>query len=115
MTLSAIQYQNGADKMQRARRISVHWCALLQSLRDMRQGGAILCGNQEFLEQCGVNPTTAFNELKPFIEAEHKHRFGGTKELMEFVYTLAESLIERGATPSLMSRRTADIIPLNAA
>lgn len=75
--------------------------ALLQSLRDMRQGGVILWGNQEFLEQCGVNPTTAFNELKPFIEAEQKHRFGGTKELMEFVYALAEALIQRGDAPSI--------------
>jgi hypothetical protein len=71
--------------------------ALLQSLRDMRQGGTILNGNQEYLEQCGVNPSTAFKELSAYLEVERQNKFNGTKELTDFVYALAETLIKEPA------------------
>jgi hypothetical protein len=78
--------------------------ALLQSLRDMRQGGTILNGNQEFLEQCGVNPSFAFVELMSFIEAEREHKYAGTAELTAFVHGLADKLV-------LMSRGSKNIRP----
>ena len=68
--------------------------ALLQSLRDIRQSGVILSKNQEYLEQCGVNPSRVFAELEQFIALERRENYSSTKELLEFVYTLSGKLIE---------------------
>ena len=67
--------------------------ALMQSIRDLRQSRIISAGNQEFLEQCGVNPTTVFVRLVGFIKEEHDNMYTGTDELTSFVFSLADDLI----------------------
>lgn len=43
---------------------------LRQSIRDVRHVGSISVGNQEFLEQCGVAPTHAFNLIQEYLSKE---------------------------------------------
>lgn len=44
--------------------------AFAQSLRDIRNTGRISNGNQEYLEQCGVSPSSALRECSTYLQAE---------------------------------------------
>jgi hypothetical protein len=44
--------------------------AIRQSIRDVRQSGHIGAGNQEYLEQCGVNPSHALIEIRGYVTSE---------------------------------------------
>jgi len=61
-----------------------------QSIRDIRHIGSISVGNQEFLEQCGVAPTHAFNLIKEYLEQEIN--VTNTSMLHSFVEQVAENL-----------------------
>jgi hypothetical protein len=57
--------------------------ALRQSIRSVRHSGRIDPGNQEYLEQIGVNPTFAYNHISNYISLEHDTV--DTKQLDRFV------------------------------
>jgi hypothetical protein len=68
--------------------------ALLQSLRDVRMTGAITKGEQELMEQIGVNPTKLQKLLRAYIASEETQETWGVDGLYEFVYKLADELID---------------------
>ncbi len=47
--------------------------AINQSIRIMRMTGRIDQGNQEYLEQCGINPAVAEKEILCFLLLEKQH------------------------------------------
>lgn len=46
--------------------------ALQQSLWEIREGGRIRAGNQEYLEQCGISISYAYKILNEYLEQEDK-------------------------------------------
>jgi len=70
-----------------------HLCrALSQSIRDMRQTGRISVGNQEYLEQIGINPSRVYIKLNSYLENEVACDDWTVNSLHEFVVNLAEEL-----------------------
>ncbi len=71
-----------------------HLCrALTQAIRDIRQSGRISTGNQEYLEQIGINPSKVFSKLLSHIEREMASEEWGTETLHVFVTDLATKLV----------------------
>lgn len=70
--------------------------AFSQALRDIRSTGRISNGNQEYLEQCGVNPTAALRECLEYLKLEQA---GGddVTPLAEFLNRVAERFEPCGA------------------
>jgi len=66
--------------------------ALLQSIREIRQSGTVGTGNQEYLEQIGLNPGKVILELRRYIEVEIKADDWSGTGLNEFVIELAQKL-----------------------
>ncbi len=64
--------------------------AIRQSIRDMRMTGVISTGNQEYLEQCGVNPATVQKRIVYFLEAQDDSF--STDPLKQFVSDLIEDI-----------------------
>lgn len=56
-----------------------------QALRDMRQSGTIMNGNQEAIEQIGLNLSVVFNDLTIYLKREGKDTELGNGELMKFL------------------------------
>jgi hypothetical protein len=44
--------------------------AITQSIRDMRQSNTISYGNQEYLEQCGANPSACLAIIREYVSKE---------------------------------------------
>jgi hypothetical protein len=44
--------------------------AITQSIRDMRQSNVISYGNQEYLEQCGANPSACIAVIREYVAKE---------------------------------------------
>jgi len=63
--------------------------AMVQSIRDVRSNGMISIGDQEYLEQCGVCVTTAFKEIKMFLQGEDKANSSNTSLLHVFIEDFA--------------------------
>ncbi len=64
--------------------------AINQSVRCVRQTGRIDLGNQEYLEQCGINPAMVQHEILVFLQTEQseiKHNTASktTRRLYEFI------------------------------
>jgi len=69
--------------------------SLVQCIRDVRQYGSITKGEQEYLEQIGVNPSKAESLMKEYVEHEREKSSWTVTELYEFVEELADELIHK--------------------
>ena len=59
--------------------------AMTQAVREVRERGAIGCGNQEYLEQVGVSVTSALKEIREFLVQEASTNVANTSLLHSFV------------------------------
>lgn len=66
--------------------------SIQQCLRDVRQFGAITKGEQEYLEQIGVNPSKMQDTLRSYVMEEAQDDWS-TSGLASFVVGLSEELI----------------------
>ena len=69
--------------------------SIVQCIRDIRQGGSITKGEQEYLEQIGVNPMKMQNILREYVKAEAAADSWDVSGLYEFVDGVVEELAER--------------------
>ena len=63
--------------------------AISQAVRDVRGHDRILNGTQEYLEQCGINPTKAFVEVVNYIQEESRRKEADTGFLTSFINDFA--------------------------
>ncbi len=68
--------------------------AIVQCIRDVRQFGSISKGEQEYIEQIGVNPTKLQSLLRKYVEAEANSESWDTSGLHEFVDKLTDELAD---------------------
>jgi hypothetical protein len=68
--------------------------SLVQCIRDVRQSGSITKGEQEYLEQIGVNPGKMQRMIKDYIKDEEKNDDWSSKGLYDFVDHVVEELID---------------------
>ena len=68
--------------------------SIVQCIRDVRQYGYISKGEQEYLEQIGVNPSKMLIKIKEYIQEEIKQESWGVAILHEFVEKAASELID---------------------
>ena len=68
--------------------------SLVQCIRDVRQQGSITKGEQEYLEQIGVNPTKMQARIRQFVAEEESSADWSTTSLHEFVAGVVEELID---------------------
>ena len=69
--------------------------SIVQCIRDIRQGGSITKGEQEYLEQIGVNPMKMQNILREYVKSEAAADSWDVSGLYEFVDGVVEELAER--------------------
>lgn len=69
--------------------------SLVQCIRDVRQYGSITKGEQEYLENIGVNPSKTEKILREYVEHEREKSSWTIIELYEFVEELADELIHK--------------------
>jgi len=69
--------------------------SIVQCIRDIRQGGSITKGEQEYLEQIGVNPTKMQNVLRNYVKSEAEQDSWDVSGLYTFVDEIVEELSER--------------------
>ena len=67
--------------------------SIQQCLRDIRQFGTITKGEQEYMEQIGVNPSKMQRVLQDYIKEEEQGDWS-SKGLAKFVQELSEELID---------------------
>ena len=67
--------------------------SLVQCIRDIRQAGHISKGEQEYVEQIGVNVGKLQHILKKYVESEASQESWDSSGLFEFVDKLADELI----------------------
>lgn len=79
--------------------------SIIQCIRDIRQYGSITKGEQEYLEQIGVNPSKMNVLLRKYVEEEVEEEAWDTTCLIQFVRELVEDLIEN---------KKVDVAKLNA-
>ena len=82
------------DKFEEAQVKSHLKRAVVQSVRDMRECGAIRCGNQEYLEQIGVCVTSARKDIEDFLNQEEQSKITNTSLLHAFVNAFADKYAE---------------------
>ena len=69
--------------------------SLVQCIRDVRQGGSITKGEQEYLEQIGVNPSKMQMLIRKYVqEEEQQTESWDTTGLYEFVDGVVSDLID---------------------
>lgn len=68
--------------------------SMMQCIRDVRQFGAITKGEQEYLEQIGVNPAKMQILMRQFVEKESQSDSWDTTMLVEFVNDVVNDLID---------------------
>jgi len=68
--------------------------ALVQCIRDVRQYGSITKGEQEYIEQIGVNPMKLQGLLKKYVESEANSETWDISGLYQFVDKLADELTD---------------------
>jgi len=66
--------------------------SIQQCIRDVRQSGSITKGEQEYLEQIGINPSKLLVVIKNYLIREEASENWDTRELFEFVDSLAHDL-----------------------
>jgi hypothetical protein len=69
--------------------------SIVQCIRDVRQSGRITKGEQEYMEQIGVNPSKMQRILQEYVAAEVQQDSWDSKGLFEFVDGLARELIDK--------------------
>lgn len=67
--------------------------SLVQCIRDIRQHGSITKGEQEYIEQIGVNVSKVQSVLRQYVKNEESQESWDSSGLFEFVEKLAEELI----------------------
>lgn len=67
--------------------------SLVQCIRDVRQSGSITKGEQEYMEQIGVNPGKMQRMIKDYVRDEEKTNDWTSKGLYDFVDHIVEELI----------------------
>lgn len=68
--------------------------SIVQCIRDVRMTGGITKGEQEYLEQIGVNPSKMTHVLRDFVKAETESDSWDTDMLYDFVDDLVDDLID---------------------
>ena len=68
--------------------------SVVQCIRDVRQQGSITKGEQEYLEQIGVNPTRMMYLIREYINKEEATSGWSTEPLFEFVNGIVDELID---------------------
>jgi len=68
--------------------------SIVQCIRDVRQSGCISKGEQEYVEQIGVNPMKLQAVLRAYVENEAKQETWDVSGLYEFVDVLANELAD---------------------
>lgn len=68
--------------------------SLVQCIRDVRQTGSITKGEQEYLEQIGVNPSKMLGKIREYVDQERKVDSWDTRMLHDFVDHCTTELIE---------------------
>lgn len=68
--------------------------ALAQSIRDVRMTGSITKGEQELMEQIGVNPMKLQKILRAYVAREEMQETWGIDELYNFINKLTDELID---------------------
>ena len=67
---------------------------MVQCIRDVRQQGSITKGEQEYLEQIGVNPTKMQARIRQYVADEEASSDWSTTSLHEFVAGVVDELID---------------------
>jgi len=68
--------------------------SLVQCIRDVRQNGSITKGEQEYMEQIGVNPGKMQRMIKDYVKDEETTDDWTSKGLYEFVDHIVNELID---------------------
>jgi len=68
--------------------------SIVQCIRDVRQSGFISKGEQEYLEQIGVNPSKMEMKIKEYVQQEARQESWDVAILHEFVEKAASELID---------------------
>lgn len=68
--------------------------SIVQCIRDVRQFGSISKGEQEYVEQIGVNPMKLQAVLRAYVENEAKQQTWDVSGLYEFVDKLVDELAD---------------------
>jgi len=68
--------------------------SVVQCIRDVRQQGSITKGEQEYLEQIGVNPTKMQARIRQFVAEEESAADWSTTSLHTFVAGVVDELID---------------------
>lgn len=68
--------------------------SIVQCIRDVRQSGSISKGEQEYVEQIGVNPMKLQALLRAYVENEAKQDTWDVSGLYEFVDKVADELAD---------------------
>lgn len=69
--------------------------SIVQCIRDIRQSGSITKGEQEYLEQIGINPTKMQNVLRNYVKSEAEQDSWDVSGLYTFVDEIVEELANR--------------------
>lgn len=68
--------------------------SVVQCIRDVRQSGSITKGEQEYLEQIGVNPTKMLYLIREYINKEEAKDDWSVTALHDFVAKIVDELID---------------------
>jgi len=68
--------------------------SLVQCIRDVRQGGSITKGEQEYMEQIGVNPMKVQKAIRIYVASEEEDDSWDVSKLHEFVDNMTNELID---------------------
>ena len=68
--------------------------SLVQCIRDVRQGGSITKGEQEYMEQIGVNPMKVQKTIRVYVASEEEDDSWDVSKLHEFVDNMTNELID---------------------
>lgn len=68
--------------------------SIVQCIRDIRQSGSISKGEQEYVEQIGVNPMKLQAVLRAYVENEAKQETWDVSGLYEFVDRITDELTD---------------------
>lgn len=68
--------------------------SIVQSIRDVRQSGVISKGEQEYIENIGVNPSKLQDLIRNFVQAERESESWDVTPLFEFVESITNELVD---------------------
>jgi uncharacterized protein (DUF934 family) len=68
--------------------------SVVQCIRDVRQSGSITKGEQEYLEQIGINPMRMMLKIREYVAYEAKQESWDVAPLHKFVDEIADELID---------------------